>query len=98
MASCTLITRQEGSGSPQCPQSGGLKGRTKVQHSSQTGPRVGSSSGPSQAAQRGASSAASAPSASALISVAAATLVRQGCTISSLTSSRSAFPHSRSSE
>jgi hypothetical protein len=59
----TLMTRQEGRGSPQWAQRGGVKGRIRDQHPEHTGPRVGSSSGVSQAAQTGASRTESRPSA-----------------------------------
>ena len=51
---CRLITRQEGKGSPQVSQTGGVIVRTLAQHVTQTGPRVGSASSSPQAAQRAA--------------------------------------------
>ena len=51
---CRLITRQEGKGSPQVSQTGGIIVRAPTQQVAQTGPRMGSSSSPPQAAQRAA--------------------------------------------
>jgi hypothetical protein len=51
----TLITRQEGRGSPQCAQRGGVNRTIPRQHDEQTGPRVGSANASPHAAHAGAS-------------------------------------------
>jgi hypothetical protein len=58
----TLRFRQEGSGSPQPSQNGGVIGWIEFQQGSQTALRVGCSSGRWQAAQPGATIAATSAS------------------------------------
>ena len=87
--------RQDGSGSPQVRQQGGVIGTIAAQQRAQTAPRVGSSSGWRHAAQAGASRTASSAVGERPQNDVSARSRGGG---SSDTSMRSASPHSRSSE
>src|SRR3989339_804020 len=69
------MTRHDGSGAPQS-HTGGVIGRTAVQHAAQTGPADGASRGRSHAAQRGATSTATSASAIASRTARAAASLR----------------------
>jgi hypothetical protein len=58
----TLMTRQDGSGSPHCRHNGGVNGTMAFQHLAHTGPAVGASRIVSHAAQAGARTTARTPS------------------------------------
>ncbi len=105
-SSSTPTRRQDGRGSPQVRQHGGVIGTIDVQHAGQTAPRVGCSSGARQAAQSGASRTAAAPSIAARSQDQLPTSNVQlhktnefrRVDYSSATSIRSASPHNLSSE